>query len=138
MPAIAAVTLNDGAATPVAHTFNPVGINQVGVAELADRSGGIPVGYPVLSVSTRKPVGQSRNYKIVVKITMPVLDVTSPSTGTGIQPAPSVAHVPLGQVEFVFHERSLLQDRKNVLAFMKNAMANALVTSLVENLEAVY
>lgn len=39
MPALAALTINDGQATPVAHTFSPVRLDEKGVATFFDRSG---------------------------------------------------------------------------------------------------
>ena len=139
MPGIGNVTINDGAATPAAHTFAPVGIQGI-VASYADRSGGIPVGYPTLDVSLRSPSGQSREkmYLATVRIKTPILDVTSPSTATGIQPAPSVGYTPIAELKFWLPERSTLQNRKDLRAFAKNIMADAVVTAVVETLENVY
>lgn len=138
MTAIAALTINDGAATPVAHTFNPVNIDSAGVARWADRSGGIALGFPTLSYSLRSPTKDSRNYKIIAKVVTPVLEVTSPSTQTGIQPAPTKAYDLICNVEFVLPERSTLQERKNLFAYVKNALAQSIFTNGVENFESVY
>jgi hypothetical protein len=139
MPAIGNVTINDGAATPVAHTFAPAGISGL-VASYADRSGGIPVGYNSLDLSLRAPSSQSREkmYLATVRIKTPILDVTSPSTATGIQPAPSVGYTPIAELKFWLPERSTLQNRKDLRAFAKNIMADATVTALVETLENIY
>nr|UYL94456.1 MAG: hypothetical protein [Sanya fiers-like virus 18] len=67
MAQIANVVINDGQATPVAHTFNPDSIDAQGVARWADRSTGIAVGFPTLSLSLRKPTAGSRNYKMTMK-----------------------------------------------------------------------
>lgn len=139
MTAIAALTLNDGAAAPVAHTFNPVNIDQAGVARWADRSGGIALGFPVVSFAMRNPTKASRSFKITAKVVTPVLEITSPSTGTGIQPAPTKAYDLIANVEFVLPERSTLAERKNVLAYLKNYLANAtVITAAIENFESVY
>jgi len=139
MSAIGNITINDGAATPVAHTFAPAGITGL-VASYADRSGGIPVGFNTLDVSLRPPSSQSREkmYLATVRIKTPILDVTSPSTASGIQPAPSVGYTPIAELKFWLPERSTLQNRKDLRAFVKNFMADAVVTALVETLEAVY
>lgn len=137
MPAIAAVTINDGAATPVAHTFNPVNI--VGdVAKLADRSGGIALGYPVITQSIRAPGNGLRTYKVVQRVIVPTLEVTSPSTSTGIQPAPTLAYNLLCNLEWVLPERSSLQERKNLLAYVKNYLAHANTTVAVQDFDALY
>lgn len=139
MSAIANVVINDGQATPVSHTFAPVTIDAQGVAKWADRSGGISVGFPTLSYSLKSPTGSSKSYKMTAKVVLPVLEQTSPSTATGIQPAPTVAYNLIANVEMVLPERSTAQDRKNLLAYVKNYLANAaVITAGVENYEAVY
>lgn len=139
MTAIAALALNDGQATPVSHTFSPVSIDVAGVARWADRSGGIALGFPVISFTLRAPTKQSRNYKLTAKVVTPVLEVTSPSTATGIQPAPTKAYDITFNVEATLPERSTLQQRKDAYAFLKNFLANATVMqAAIENFEAVY
>lgn len=138
MPAIGNVVISDGATTPVAHTFAPVGIDGT-VATYADRSGGIPVGYWTLSIGLREPVKNGAAvYKVTAKLLLPILEQTSPSTATGIQPAPTVGYTMAANVEFLLPARSTLQNRKDVLALCKNALANGLFTSVVENLENIY
>lgn len=138
MAAIAPVVLNDGQATPVAHTFAPDDM-QDGVARWADRSGGIALGYPVISFSLRKPNKQTRNYKLIAKVQVPTLEVTSPSTSTGIQPAPTKAYDCLATIEMVLPDRSTQQERKNLLAYLKNYLANAtVITAAVQDYERVF
>jgi len=138
MSAIAPLTLADGQATPANHTFNPVNVDSNGVAKWADRSGGIALGYPVVTVSLRQPSSSSRSYKIVAKVVTPVLDISSPSTSTGIQPAPSKAYDLIGTLEFVLPERSTLQQRKDLLAYTKNVLANSAMTSAIQDFENIY
>lgn len=137
MSAIAVLTLSDGQAAPVAHTFAPVNITN-DVAKWADRVGGIALGYPVVTFSVRPPTNGSRAYKVSAKVVTPILELTSPSTATGIQPAPTKAYDLLCNVDFVLPERSSLAQRKDILAFVKNLLANAVVTNGIENFEAVY
>lgn len=138
MSAIAALTLADGASTPVNHTFSPVNIDQAGVAKWADRSGGIALGFPVVSLSLRTPSKTSRNFRLTAKVVTPVLEVTSPSTSTGIQPAPTLAYNVTANVDIVLPERTTVQQRKDLAAFLKNFLANAVITNAVENFENVY
>jgi len=140
MTAIAALTIADGAATPANHTFSPVNIDQVGVAKWADRSSGIALGFPVLSFSMKTPsVKGARNYRAMIKVALPVLEVTSPSTSTGIQPAPTKAYDLLASVEFVLPERSTLAQRNDLLAYVKNFLANTtVVPPAVQSFESVY
>lgn len=138
MPAIGNLTINDGAATPVAHTFAPVGVDG-SLATYADRVGGIPVGYGKITVNLREPSnGASGVYKATVKILVPTLEQTSPSTATGIQPAPTVAFTTAVHMDFLLPARSSQQNRKDALAYAKNLLANAVVDNVVTNLENVY
>ncbi|DAD51489.1 TPA_asm: coat protein [ssRNA phage Esthiorhiza.2_14] len=139
MAAIATIALLDGQATPVSHNFNPVTIDSAGVAKWADRSGGISIGFPTLTYSLRNPTKGSTSYKLAAKVVLPVLEQTSPSTATGIQPAPTVAYSLLANIDLVLPERSVLLDRNNLLAYARNFLANAtVITAGVQNYESVY
>lgn len=138
MTAFASIAINDGQTTPVAHTFSPVKIDASGVATLADRSGGIAIGFPIITLSVRAPSKTSRNYKVIGKVLVPTLEVTSPSTATGIQPQPTKAYDLMGYFEFVLPERSTVAERKDLLAYVKNLLANTNVVSAVETFETIY
>lgn len=139
MTAIAAMTIADGQATPVNHTFAPVNIDVQGVARWADRSGGIALGFPVITFSLKSPTLQSRNYRLTTKVVTPVLEQTSPSTATGIQPAPTKAYDLIFTGEFVLPERSTAAERANILAYVKNYFANAaVIPPAVSSFESVY
>jgi len=138
MTAIAAITLADGQATPANHTFAPVGIDANGVARYEDKSGGIALGFPAVTISMRRPTKGSRNYKVTGKVVLPVLEVTSPSTATGIQPAPTKAYDLIANVDFVLPERSSVAQRSDVLAYMKNLVAGAVITSAAKDLEGIW
>lgn len=146
MPALASFVINDGATTPVAHTFYPTGPDDNGVNYFVDRSSGIAIGFPSVSLDLRQPrpaaagteSKASRVYRAKFKVTMPVLEVTSPNTGTGIQPAPTKAYDLVANLEFILPERSTLQNRKDILAYARNLLAHANATSLVQDLESIY
>lgn len=138
MSAIASMTLADGQATPVNHTFAPVGIDQASVAKWADRSGGIALGFPAVSFSLRAPSKASRNFRLTAKVVTPVLEVTSPSTATGIQPAPTLAYNLVANVDIILPERSTVAQRKDLLAYLQNYLASTVVESAVEDFEQVY
>lgn len=137
MSTIGSVTLNDGATTPVAHTFAPAGVKNA-IAKWQDRSGGISIGFPTITMSLREPTKASKVYKVTTKVVLPVLEVTSPSTSTGIQPAPTKAYDLLATVEVVMPERASEQNRKDLLAYVRNFLANAVVTNGVQTLEPVW
>jgi len=144
MTAIAALTIADGQATPANKTFSPVNIDATGVAKWADRSGGIAIGFNTVSMRLRTPPtagkisSADRVYRLSLRVATPVLEVTSASTGTGIQPAPTKAFEPLATIELVLPERSTMQQRKDLLAYVKNYLNNAVVKAAVEDFEQVY
>lgn len=139
MPAIGNIVVNDGATTPVAHTFGPAGIEGQ-TANYADRAGGIPIGYNTISLTLRPPSPKSLEpmYLLTARTVNPILEVTSPSTASGIQPAPTVAYKLIAESKYWLPERSSLQNRKDVSAEHKNLLAHATFTAMVENLESVY
>lgn len=137
MAAIATITLNDGQATPVAHTFNPTSTRD-GIALYHDRSGNVPVGYPTVSVTMRKPTKASRAYKATIKVVSPTLEVIGLNTVSGIQPAPTKAFDILFVGEFMLPERSTRAQRADLLAYAKNLLADNVIDALVKDLEEIY
>lgn len=145
MPARANITINDGAATPVAHTFNPTFDKDMDIFE--DRAGGIAIGFPLVTVRFKRPApaqngsassANGRVYRVQMNMAFPVLEVTSASTGTGIQPAPTVAYVLRCNSEWVLPERSTTQNRKDLRALFYNLLANTDVRKVLEDLEAFW
>lgn len=137
MPAIGDIVLADAATTPVNHTFAPETIDGT-IAKYADRSTGIPVGYNTLWMDVRPLKGQNGIWKLDVTLIAPVLEQTSPSTATGIQPAPTVAYYSTFKGSYMYHSRSALQNRKDHRTFVKNLHAHATFTSIIDNMEGVY
>jgi hypothetical protein len=83
MAAIASKVLADGQAAPVNHTFAPVTIAGE-VSKWQDRAPAVALGYPTLTQFLRQPSKDSRAYKLSMKVVLPVLEVTAPTTVTGI------------------------------------------------------
>lgn len=147
MPAFGTpIVINDGQTTPVAHTFNPANKDGKEVFHYVDRAGGIPIGYGRLGVQLKRPpdrlspgsTARADVFKISAKIDIPVLEVTSPSTSSGIQPAPTVAYTETVWIEFTVHGRSTEQNRKDILAYAKNLLNDSLLNAMVVNLESVH
>lgn len=148
MPAIAALTINDGQATPVAHNFGPHRIDEKQVVTWFDRVSGVGIGFNKLTFSLRSPIGgptaglesdaRKRVYKAVLTIDVPKLESTSAATGSGIAPAPTVAYVHAARLELTLPERGALADRKDLIAYVKNALSNASINTALETLENFY
>lgn len=141
MAAIANIVINDGQATPVAHTFAPAK-TQADMALLEDRSSGVYIGYNKLTFTLSRPVGASkeatRNLKLSIKIETPKLETVSNNTVSGIAPAPTISYRPVAELVVTFPERCSLQDRKDLQAYIKNALANSFVTDAFEKYELPY
>jgi hypothetical protein len=134
-----AITLTDAAGTPVNRVFNPAKKDESPGSYRWDyRGSGIVVGYDQLTIVTRLPSKQNKNTKVSMRLVCPTLEQTSPSTATGIQPAPTVAYNTVVDLTFILPERSVLQDRKNALAMARDLIDEALTTAVVENYDAPY
>lgn len=141
MAAIGNIVINDGQGTPVAHTFSPARTS-ADSALLEDRIAGVYIGYNKLTFDLQRPKGNSngatRNLKLVVRIETPKLENVTNSTVSGIAPVPTVSYRPFVELTAVFPERSSLQDRKDLQAYVKNALSNAFVTDAFEKFELPY
>lgn len=139
MPAIANIVIADGQPTPVNRTFAPLMVDKAGIAHHENRVTGIQIGYDTLSVGLRRATNQVPLNKLSVKLELPTLEVTSPSTASGIQPAPTKAYACTAFVEFVLPARSTAQNREDLVVLLRNALtAGGVVATCVENLEGVY
>lgn len=133
----ATVILTDGATTPVNRSFFPT-LNAEGILQWRDRTQPVFVGQNRLSVSQRIANKQSKATKVAWKLETPVLEQTSTSTTTGVPPPPTVAYIPLATVEFVLPDRCSLQERKDLLAMLRDLLGEAIVTTQVQDLDLIY
>lgn len=149
MPAIAAITLANGEATPVNHTFNPLGQDaKTGIWWFEDASPRVSttssLGFPRIGIQTKRQTSSEAGTsagtivnRVQITVALPQLETLGTSS-SGLTPAPTIAYVDRAKMEFILPARDALADRKDVLAFAKNALANANVIDLVQNLSALY
>lgn len=118
--------------TPVNHTFTPVGINQLGVGEVANSSG-VPVGSERVTVSLKKT---NTRYKGSVRLVLPVL---ATETINGVS-NPVVVRTAYCSLDFSFDEKSTEQERKNAIGMAADALATGkvLVNDALVKLEGIY
>lgn len=129
MPAIAALTINDGQATPVAHTFNPV-TTDGSKAQWADRSPSIPSGFRTVSFEVLGPGGSRTVNKLASGFMVP--------TVVAVNGVDTVVRYSSAQVTLNIHPEATLQERKDLLAYVKNFLGQATVQTAVENVEPFY
>lgn len=133
MAVFANIVLNDGAATPVAHTF-AVKSNDNSVTTFEDRVGGVPIGYGKLIFRTSET---SEQRTVKVDIVVPVLEAVSGANAAGFTPPAKVAYQNIGKLEFRTSLRSTLQQRKDLVAYVKHAAALTLLSSIVADSENI-
>lgn len=104
--------LTTSATVSVDTTLSPDGFIQPGVAKWVDRTGGIPLAYPAMTLSVRAPTKASNIYKVTVKVLQPTLETISGSTPTGFTPAPTKAYDCTCVMEFMLPARSTLAERQ--------------------------
>lgn len=135
MSAIAPITINDGKATPVAHTFNPIATVPPTYHENGDAD--VPViGENEILISLKK--GNGTIQKAVLTLRVPVLEVQSGSSYAGYEAPPKVAYYLQANVEFFLPNRSTPAQRKDLRVLTANLLANAQVIAAVEALEVPY
>lgn len=141
MAAIANIVINDGEATPVAHTFEPAKTT-ADYAFWEDRDAGIYIGNKKLTVQLSRPSGNgnvgNRNLRVMIKIEVPRMETLSNSTVSGIMPAPTVAYRSVAEMNFTLPERSTLQERKNLRAFVAQLMGNGQIADVIDKLSIPY
>lgn len=135
------IVLADAQATPVNHTFIPLGPDKDGVFWFEDQSQASPVGFWRISLELKRPptgqAGQSsanRTFRARIGMHQPVLENVTNATVSGIAPAPTVSYVPRVFLEYVMPERSSLQNRKDLRKMMASLASEAQCVSMVENL----
>ena len=144
MSAVANIVLTDAQATPVAHTFIPLGPDKLGAWWFEDQSASNAIGYYRISMqlvrSSMAAQGQTsleRVNRVKIGIHIPVLE-TLGTADNGLTPPPTVAFVPRCNIEFVMNERASLQNRKDLRKFAANLLAETQVLGMIESLQNVF
>lgn len=126
----------NGAATANV-TYNPI-MASFGMADgrlvtrWQEQSAVYSIGYSDLTVISKPAVGGNPMQTVSVRIQLPTLDVTSPATGTGIQPAPSVAYVNEAKLEYKLPTRGSVSERWELQARLISAIQQAFLLDMVK------
>lgn len=129
MPAIANQTVNDGQATPVAHTFTVVTADGK-FGKFADKASGIPAGYIRVSDEARDPTSATGAYRRILSISLPTTAVVDGVT--------KVVRTSSAQLIWNFAQDSTDQERKDLLAYSLNFPSVAAVKASIWGLEPWY
>lgn len=131
MPAVAAVTINDGASTPVAQTFNPISAS-IGSTTLVNRVGVTAAGHRTLILGYDAAKGNRPTHRVNVRLNYPVEVL---NTTTGIY---EVAYTGRISCDIVIPDQMTQLERDHMAAFLKNAVAHAVVNGYVKSLDPMY
>lgn len=129
MPAAAAITVNDGAATPVAVTFSPESVSGGSVTFRDDRSG-ISVLMPRITESLSLASSNRPTNRVAFKVVLPVS-----KTVDGVV---VLDYILRAETSFVLPDRCTEQNRKDLLAFFSNALDDALVKAPILDVEPIW
>lgn len=142
MPTLAAVLCDDGETPLVQHTFTPLGPDADGVQWFEET---VPAPANSLaakrfSVSIKRPApGKSLDgvARVTIRLWLPVME-TLATSDTGITPAPTVAYRLYAELRYVVPERSTVQERKNMVALVKNFTSAASILDVIQKLQPLY
>lgn len=123
------LSINNGAATPVAKTFSPERVDPEG-STFTERSAGVSAGFTRLGVAFSPASSKRSTNRVDISLDLPVL-----ATSDGIS---TVAHVARFKGYFVIPDVCTPETRANLHAFVANALDNALVKAVVVSLDPMY
>lgn len=129
MPAIANLTINDGLATPAAHTFSVVGTTGQ-KATWADKVSGVPAGYSRITHEVREAKSASGAHSTITGMEMPTMATVDGQLKR--------VRVSSAQLRFNFAQDSTDQERKDLVAYAINFLSNASVRPGIYNIEPHY
>jgi hypothetical protein len=137
MAQIATISINDGAATPVTHVFNP--ISTMPPVYRRNMSAGVAaVAQERLLINTILAKSVNGVNRVQLELVIPVSEIPAGSSSTGYVAPPAIAHEMRVKVEFFFHQRSESAGRKDLRVLLSNLLSNAQVIAAIENLEVPY
>lgn len=144
MSAVANIVINDAQATPVAHTFIPLGSDRENVWWWEDQSASNALGYWRISAQLVRPaIGRptetsgARVNRVKIRLYEPVLE-TLGTADNGLVPPPTVAFIPRCDMDFVMSERASLQNRKDLRKMAYLLLNEVQVIAMVETLQGVF
>lgn len=144
MSAVANIVLADAQATPVNHTFIPLGPDQNGTWWFEDQSQANPVGYWRISLQLTRnsSIGpgtsaSDRTSRCKVSLHEPVLETVS-NNSAGLTPAPTVAFVPRVVTEYIMSDRASTQNRKDLRKMNYLLQNETQLVNMVESLQGIF
>lgn len=130
MSAIASLTVFDGAATPVSHTFLAESVSRDGkmvIATYKEAVASIP-DYAQGRVTIKKTKLGSGVTRVSVRAEIPVMEAINAQNSSGYTAAPKVAYIDAAEYVQYCHERSTVAGRRLVRQLLTNIQGNVAVS----------
>lgn len=139
------IVLADAQATPVNHTFLPLGKDARGVFWFEDQSQANSIGFWRISYEIKKPLpgapgAQSAHDRVTrVKVTLhePVLETTG-TADSGLPALPTIAFIDRVSTEYILSERASTQNKKDLRKMNYSLQNEPQLIAMVENGIPVY
>lgn len=123
------ITINNGAATPVAKTFSPERVSPE-LSVFTERSAGASSGFIRLSYGLDVAKSTRKTNRVNVEISMPVTAIVNGIT--------SLQYTGLFKGYWVLPDQMSPAERADMHAFVTNALANANIKAAVKDLDPAY
>lgn len=123
------LSINNGAATPVAKSFAPERVAP-DLSAFTERTAAASAGFVRLSVGLSPASAKRSTNRIPVRLDLPVLQ-----TVNGVN---SVAYTGRFNGEFVIPDVMTAAERADLHAYVANALDNALVKAVIKDLDPMY
>lgn len=136
MAQIANIAINDGATTPVSHTFVPV--VSTPVPFYRETIGALAlVGQGRITIGNRSAANAALQ-RVKITLELPALETAAGNNAEGYTAAPKVAYTNSVVVDLILPSRGTVQQRKDLRVMLSNLMLNAQVVDAVDNLAQPY
>lgn len=134
MSAIANIVINDGKATPVAHTFTPVQSSPF--AMYRESLSTLPlIGNGIVEL---RSTAQGDLNKMKIVLSLPVLETQTGANAQGYTAAPKVAYTNKVNMEFFLPARGTGDQRKDLRVLASNLLLNAQIVDAIDNVNVPY
>lgn len=144
MAAVSAIVLADAQATPVNHTFIPLGKDANGVLWFECQDGPDSIVWSRISLNLKRaPLvsngtnSGSRTNRVSLGIHLPQPE-TLGTADNGLKPSSTIAFVPRFTAEFIMSERTTTPIRKDLRTFAEQLMKDPQVYAMVESLQGAW
>lgn len=124
-----ALSINNGAATPVAKSFAPERVGSE-LSTFTERSAAVSAGFTRLMVSYSAASSKRATNRVDIDLDLPVL-----STVNGVS---TVAYIGRFKGYFVLPDQMTAAERADLHAFVANGLDNALVKAVIKDLDPMY